>query len=569
MVCFTILSVAAFAAMFFRAFFSIITTDEVFNIAQAYRTVLGQKFMVENWDFFQVGDSLNYPFIWLYYKITGSSEGLVLYMRLCFVLITLIFAFLSYRLLKPIYGKASAFASILIYFTMVTKTVFGLWYDTWSLSFMLLGYLLILYALQSKNSLPWLLLSGVCQAIAVYAYPTAVVVFIYEVVALFVVANKNKKKFNMRKPEIIYIVGAAVVFAIFVVFCLMRDWQSFFIFNKTVTTENLSDRSSSIVTLISSARVIALDFIFYYKYLLLSSLVFGVLCFLLRKDKIPKIILPLYLFVSTILLFYVFDIGLIGTNAQNQLYILFYWNICALFMHIVFYREDAKFKNCFIFLYVPSLLAGIVWAFTGMDKSLNIPLGSRTGAILFLVELFDIISQIELKKLRNPTVPAMCCFLVLNIFILYSGQFQSMAPIEIFTESITVDRAEYGIYKNLYSNKETVDYVERFEKNLNAIVEPDDKTILCGRKIIFGYLMTDLKPNTNYLWVPGALTGSITDDNHYDLLFNYFDSYYGNPDIIVLRTDEDEYKNKAFMDFVDSNYEKKIVDSEYAFYHLK
>lgn len=58
-----VLTAVALAAMLARCFFSVITTDEVFNIGEAYRTVLGQKFMVENWDFFQVGDSLNYPFI--------------------------------------------------------------------------------------------------------------------------------------------------------------------------------------------------------------------------------------------------------------------------------------------------------------------------------------------------------------------------------------------------------------------------------------------------------------------------------------------------------------------------
>ena len=61
-------------AFVFRTYFTIHTTDEVFNIEQAFRTVQGNVYLVENWEFYQTGDSFLYPFLKIFYMITGSTE---------------------------------------------------------------------------------------------------------------------------------------------------------------------------------------------------------------------------------------------------------------------------------------------------------------------------------------------------------------------------------------------------------------------------------------------------------------------------------------------------------------
>ena len=42
-------------AVIFRAFLCISVMDEVFNIGQALRSLQGNTFLVENWDYFQTG----------------------------------------------------------------------------------------------------------------------------------------------------------------------------------------------------------------------------------------------------------------------------------------------------------------------------------------------------------------------------------------------------------------------------------------------------------------------------------------------------------------------------------
>ena len=570
-----VLTAVALAAMLARCFFSVITTDEVFNIGEAYRTVLGQKFMVENWDFFQVGDSLNYPFIWLFYKITGSSEGIVIYSRICSVFITFIFALLTYKLLKPIFGKTNSFATCLIYFTVVPKTIFGYWYDTWSLSFMLLSFSLIIFAMNKDKTLPWLILAGVCQAISVYAYPTAVFVFIYEFIVLFIVMNKDKKKLSFKKTELAYALGAAAVFAIFVIFCLTRDWQNFFIFNKDITSSGLSNRTAARSNELMFVRHIISDFFHYYRSILICSVGFSALCIAVKRLHLSNIWIAVYTALASAFIYiYIFRKSIDvfpGSKSQNLLNVFLFFSICGFILYITFFSREKRFKNMFLFLYIPSMLAGLVCAFTGLDKSINIPLGSRSASVLFFTEFFELMSQVKFKKpkIKSLAIPAMCFMLIFNILSLYCQGFFSTVPAAALKNNLAISSAESGVFKYIYDKEETIRSLECFEKKLKTFIKDDDETVLFGRGMMYGYLMTDLKPNTNYLWRSGALTGKSTDPEYYDILFKYFDSYYGSPNLIVLKSNEFELTNKKFVDFLNQNYDLAEEDSGVVFYRLK
>lgn len=591
---FILLTLFALAALLARSLFSIDTTDEVFNIGQAYRTVIGQKFMVENWDYFQVGDSLNYPFIYLFYKLTGSTEGIVLYSRICFILISLVFGFITYKLLKPIFGRNPSFAAAIIYYTMVTKTLFNYWYDTWSLLFMLLSFLLLLCAKRNGDSMRYFVLSGVCQAVSVYCYPTAVVVFIVEFILLFVFSDRSKKKISLKKPEMLFAIGAALVFLAFVIFSLTRDWSSFFIFDKDIALSGLSDRimtqKSSIPTanaevtsnppvntgssngFIGKVIKFMLNTVSQFRTLIAATIVFALICIAIKKFKLSKIHIVIYTVVTSVVLWCIslYNIAYIsGATKQVQLYILLYWSMCSFFFHLIFYRKDKRFNDCFIYLFIPAVVAGMVWAVSGKNGSVNFALGARPAAVMFILELFDTIEQIKFKQKNQLAIPIICIFLVFNTVILFNNSFHSSKPSDILQYEAGYSRTESGIFKGIYDKSDKSASLTAFEETLNSVKEDNDKTILCGRKIIFGYLMTDLKPNTNYLWRPGILGGDELAEDYYDILFKYFDLNYGTPDIIVLRKDEKELENEVFSEFLNGNYEIKAQNSTYIFYHSK
>ena len=159
--------------------------------------------------------------------------------------------------------------------------------------------------------------------------------------------------------------------------------------------------------------------------------------------------------------------------------------------------------------------------------------------------------------------------LIFNILSLYCQGFFSTVPAAALKNNLAISSAESGVFKYIYDKEETVYSLECFEKSMKKIVQKDDKTILCGSGLIQCYLMTDLLPNTNYLWRSGALSGKATDAEFYDILFKYFDSYYGSPDIIVLKKNKAELTNKKFVDFLNQNYDLAEEDSGVVFYRLK
>ena len=56
--------------------------------------------------------------------------------------------------------------------------------------------------------------------------------------------------------------------------------------------------------------------------------------------------------------------------------------------------------------------------------------------------------------------------------------------------------------------------------------------------------MSDLKPNAANLWNP----------NNTNLLFSYYEMYYGEPDIIVLHDSAWDVTSQKFLGFVEDNY---------------
>ena len=100
---------------------------------------------------------------------------------------------------------------------------------------------------------------------------------------------------------------------------------------------------------------------------------------------------------------------------------------------------------------------------------------------------------------------------------------------------------------------------EKVETDLAEVISDGDKTITCGPYAMEFYLMTDLKPNAANLW----------DPNNTELLFQYYDMYYGEPDIIVLHDSADDVTSPEFLEFVDENYELARYTDGYFIFHRK
>ena len=114
------------AALVTRLFFSISLYDEVLNIRISYLTAaMGQRHLIENAQIFAMGDVFNLPFVWVFYKLTGGTAGIVLFMRFVYVGMNLGLAGVVLWILSPDMGKKNTILFSLILITYAPFSVYS------------------------------------------------------------------------------------------------------------------------------------------------------------------------------------------------------------------------------------------------------------------------------------------------------------------------------------------------------------------------------------------------------------------------------------------------------------
>lgn len=560
-------SVLIIILLTFRAFIAINTYDEMFNLGEVYRVILGNTYLSENWDFFQMGDSFFYPFFKLFYLITGSTDGIVIFSRILFVVLRIIEAMFVYRVLQKFYGKTISYATVMIYYTAISFKLFYLWYDNYELLFQTIGLLLLFEYYQSdsddkiKNRVI-LFAAGAFNAMMVYSYPLTIIAVVY--IAAVMIIKKGKK--NKIKDLIMFFSGIFVVLLIFIFYVLKIGINNLFLFQKSGLSSALetSGRGNMFeikVLMEKAIEFISVNFDLYY-----IDFIFIIVSFLIaiyvKKKKRGALILLLTLSAGCYKL--VYWKSFFSNNSVNVM--LTYLSFFAPMLYFIFEKEyRQKFKNLMLFIYIPSYLCGFAYVFTALYGSIKFSAGARCAGIVTLILLFDfVLNYCDIKFSKQCIGIFMVMIVGLNMVNVYISSFFGTDPVHC--NSVFSD----GIYKGIIDSGENVEKYTDFQKRLDSIIDDKDTTITFGEDTVFGYLMTDLKPNTNYIGNPGSVSTNEKGEKEADPqdLEAYYNKYYGYADIFVLRDDGVEFKSESFMDFINKNYKLCDQSDGYLFYKL-
>ena len=119
--------------------------DEAFYILFCHRFMNGDIPILHEWNPTQISAIWLQPFVWIYYKIFGSSDGIILFFRYLFTVIwgfaTL---FLFYRLCKLSFWGASV--SSLLFLIFVPYGQMALYYNTIGLICVTFAFVIIITA---------------------------------------------------------------------------------------------------------------------------------------------------------------------------------------------------------------------------------------------------------------------------------------------------------------------------------------------------------------------------------------------------------------------------------------
>ena len=534
-------------AVIFRAFLCISVMDEVFNIGQALRSLQGNTFLVENWDYFQTGDSFLIPFIFVFCKITGSTEGIVLFSRIVFIVLQLLMGIFLYKILSRFFDRMSSLFAVVIYSTAVSFLLFYMWYDNWELFFRLIGLFLVFCAVTSFDQKTagkaylMVFIAGIAHACMVFAYPTMIVLYVYVLAMLFFYKRKQSAKTH-NLMALFYILGSALVFAVFMLYVLKIGVRNLFIFNSTMAEAGLSSTGRegffSLSSMVEKTKALIVENIVFYMFSLVFFAVSILILYVFRKNK-HKILMfcsVMLLGCIVLLLMTVFRVDSLNT-------LMTYLSLYTIPLYFLVRKESDRrrhFKDLIVFLWISSFIAGVVYSMTALDGAIKFSAGTRTGAIVTVLLLFEAIRMSEMKLDRKTAFGILASVLVvMNVFAVYSFSFDGLKPYECSA------MIKSGIFKGIIDLPDNAKRYETVEKDLAEVIKDGDKTIACGPFAMEFYLMTDLKPDAANLW----------DPNNTELAFQYYKTYYGEPDIIVLHDSAGDITSPEFLEFVDENYE--------------
>ena len=180
----------------------------------------GQRMFTDSWEALQTGGILTYPLMALYYQVlsplfvaNGINIGLVLYMRIAYMICRLLVAVYLYLTIKKTAYEDGAFAASIFYYMFVVAWKNFSYKSICDLAIMLLICFWIRY--QETEKCRFFVWAGLATCVAILAYPTMIIMAVAVSVVLIIGIYRNEIE---KKSLIAYLVTCFVTGGLFVLY---------------------------------------------------------------------------------------------------------------------------------------------------------------------------------------------------------------------------------------------------------------------------------------------------------------------------------------------------------------
>lgn len=166
------------------------TLDEEYQIVMAYRHLSGDTMFGTMWEPHQTSAFVCVFLMGLFMKVTGTTTGVVIFLRLCTTVIQAGLSYLVYRTLCKITEKEYAFLIGMCYFNIVPKIIQIPEFSNMQLWFFTI-MILSLARIKGKHFADkiWIVLAGIAMALEVLAYPSDIILFPFFMIIIFVMSR--------------------------------------------------------------------------------------------------------------------------------------------------------------------------------------------------------------------------------------------------------------------------------------------------------------------------------------------------------------------------------------------
>ncbi len=209
-----ILSVLAAVIKIFTGF----DIDEGYAVSMPYRLLQGDRLFLDLWEVHQTSIFLPVAFIAIFDKITGATDGVVLFLRVAATLIHAGVAATVYTAVKKKVSTAWAVLLALLYFNLLPKWLISLDFSlqqVWGITIVLL---LLEKEVQTGKKI-YSFLIGIVLAMTVLAYPGMVLAYPALLVSVCMLHKKEEIKTRINKC-LLLTAGCGVMAIAFLVYVL-------------------------------------------------------------------------------------------------------------------------------------------------------------------------------------------------------------------------------------------------------------------------------------------------------------------------------------------------------------
>lgn len=165
---------AVTAFLFWRCRYGIANIDECFNLSLAYRLWQGDALLVDMWDLQQFFGVVMLPLAWLYMKVVGTTDGLILNLRYLFVMSMIGMAAFHYVRWRS-YDERGAYWGSVAFALTCPFSLNNFTYN--SVGVLLFSLVITLYATNERKRLFDSVLCGIAYSASVLCCPFLVLAF--------------------------------------------------------------------------------------------------------------------------------------------------------------------------------------------------------------------------------------------------------------------------------------------------------------------------------------------------------------------------------------------------------
>lgn len=575
-----------FLLLLCKCFFSFCWSDETFYFSTTYRFYQGDSIFLHEWFPTQLSAVLLLPLFSIYMAITGTTSGILLFFRICFVVFALISSLVTYRILKTAVREISALICALSVLFYTHLNIATLSYYTISVHCFLLSMLLIYHFYQTAKK-RFLVIAGALFALCVLALPTMALAYVLVIIAillLLLVCQITKLpetwKEAVRRADLITVClytlyGICIPAVLFFAFLLTNVSIMDFI-NAIPYVLSDEEHGTSLIYPMKKFFIGINEVYGYGAYAgyVLILFTFFLHCFTALNKQNRHFIDALIANVrrlsaiASLILFAVYFSCSLGHTGYIQTALC----MTALPLFFLTYKKNWRL---FFLLFAGGMIFSVVYSYSSNGYLYILSMGHFIASIASILFIQDFITELTesewgvLTRVIGIFLMAVLCITLVQTVVLRIINIYRDAPQKELTVQITEGPAA-GLYttpKHLSMYETVYDTIMTYCQS--EVIENKNGSIFITKLLPYGYLCTDLRCAAPTTWRTAFNSARLepyyemNPDRYPDLIL-VLDEEYGSyetcGDVVADSTPNKNELGGFLLDYVtEHNYEKLFV----------